>query len=118
MEGIAVEYFTNSIDTGNNGKISEFNSYISDDKEQDACDSHAHMLYILKYIFESVILVSGMSTVWEVTDGCAKKYRCALDIYLMTVLSSSYGIIMARAINAPGHRNNVVDGINATEFFI
>ena len=33
----------------------------------------------------------------------------------MTVLSSSNGIIMHRAINAPSHGNNVVDGINATE---
>ena len=32
----------------------------------------------------------------------------------MTVLSSSYGIIMDRAINAPVHGNNAVDGFNAT----
>ena len=32
----------------------------------------------------------------------------------MNVLPSSYGIIMDRAINAPGHGNNVVDGLNAT----
>ena len=44
-----------------------------------------------------------MSTVWENTDGCAKQYMCTLDIYLMTVLSSSYVIIMDRAINAPCH---------------
>ena len=31
-----------------------------------------------------------------------------LATYLMTVLSSSYGIIIDRAINAPGHENNVV----------
>ena len=30
--------------------------------------------------------MSGMSTVWEDTDGFAKKYMCALYIYLMTVL--------------------------------
>ena len=35
------------------------------------------------------------------TNGCATQYICDLDIYLMTVLSSSYGIIMDRAINAP-----------------
>ena len=40
---------------------------------------------------------------------------CALAIYLMTVLSSSYGIIMDHAINAPCHGNNVVDGLNATD---
>ena len=55
------------------------------------------------YFFESGILVSGMSTVWEDTDGCAKQYRCDFATYLMTILSSSYGIIMDRAINASGH---------------
>ena len=55
-----------------------------------------------------------MSTVWEDTDGCAKTYRCALAIYLKTVLSSSYGIIMDRAINPPGHGKNIVDRLNAT----
>ena len=58
--------------------------------------------------------MSGISTVWEDTDGCAEKYMCALAIYLMAVLSSSYGIIMDIIINAPVHGNNVVDGINAT----
>ena len=62
-----------------------------------------HMLICFIYlkIFELVILVSGMSTVWEDTDGCANQYRCTLDIYLMTVLLSSYGNIMHRTINAP-----------------
>ena len=35
----------------------------------------------------------------------------------MTVLSSSYGIIMDMVINAPSNGNNVVDGINATAKF-
>ena len=43
-----------------------------------------------------------MSTVWGDTDGCDKQYRCALDIYLITVLSYSYGIIIDSSINAPG----------------
>ena len=46
------------------------------------------MLICFIYFFESGILVSGMSTVWEDTDGCAKQCMCALDIYLMAVLSS------------------------------
>ena len=33
----------------------------------------------------------------------------------MTVLSSSYGIIMDCIVNEPGHGNNVADGINATD---
>ena len=56
-----------------------------------------------------------MRMVWEDTDGCANQYLCTLYIYLMNVLSSSYGIIMDRASNALGYVNNVVDGLNATD---
>ena len=56
-----------------------------------------------------------MSTVWEDTDGCAEQYRCDLAIYLLTVLSSSYDIIIDRAINVPGHGNNVVDVLNGID---
>ena len=38
--------------------------------------------------------MSSMSTVWENTDGYANQYRCDLSVYLMTMLSSSYVIIM------------------------
>ena len=48
MEGIAVEYFTNSVDHGSNEKTSEFHSYISDDNEHDAYDSNANMFHLLK----------------------------------------------------------------------
>ena len=60
-----------------------------------------HMLICFIYLknSESEILVSGMSTVWEDTDGCAKQYMCALATYLMTVLSSSYVIILYLSIN-------------------
>ena len=54
-----------------------------------------------------------MSTVCEDTNNCTNKYRCALAIYLITALSSSYGIIMDRSIDASGHGNNVVDRFNA-----
>ena len=94
---------------------SEFHSYISDENEQDECDSYAHMFHLLKKFFYSGILVCGMSTVREDTNGCAKQYRCDLDIYLMTVLSYSYDIIIDCAINAPGHGNNVVDVLNAMD---
>ena len=75
------------------------------------------MFHLFKKCFESGILVSGMSTVWEETDGRAKQYRCALAIYLITLLSYSYSITMDRVINAPVHGNNVVDGINTTDTF-
>ena len=45
MEGVAVEYLTSSIDPGKKVK-SEFHSYISDENEKYARDSHAHMLHL------------------------------------------------------------------------
>ena len=59
--------------------------------------------------------MSGLSTVWEDTDGCTKQYMCSLSVYLMNLLSSSYGIITDLAINAPGHGKNVVNRLNATD---
>ena len=107
MEDIAVEYFPSSVDIGNKKGKSEFHSYISDENKEDACDSHAHMVHLLIFL-ESGRLVYGMSTVWEDIDGCAKQYRCALDRYLMTLLSYSYSIITDRANYAPGNGKNVV----------
>ena len=57
----------------------------------------------------------GIPKLREDTDGCAKQHRHDLVIYLTTVLSSSYDIIMYRAMNEPGHGNNVVDGLNKME---
>ena len=57
----------------------------------------------------------GKSTAWENTGGCTKQYKYALGIYLMTVLSSIFGIIIDFVINVPGCENNIVDGIDATD---
>ena len=46
------------------------------------------MVHLFKIFLESGRLVSGMSTVWEDTDGCENQHMCDLVIYLMTVLSS------------------------------
>ena len=39
-----------------------------------------HVLLLFIYSKELGILVSGMSTLWEDTDGCTEEYRCDLDI--------------------------------------
>ena len=73
------------------------------------------MFHLLKYIFESGILVPFMSKVWEDTNGCSKQYICDLATYLMDMLSYSYDIIMDCAMNALGYGKNVVDTINEME---
>ena len=73
------------------------------------------MFNLLNIFFYSGILACGMSKVWEDADGCANKYRCALAIYLMAVLSYSYGIIMNSEVKAPDNVKNVSDGLNAID---
>ena len=50
---------------------------------------------------------------WDQTDGCAKQYRCSIAYYLMSYLSTSYQIVLDRAVDTPGHGKDVVDGFNA-----
>ena len=52
---------------------------------------------------------------WEKTDGCAEQYICASALYLMSVISQTYSIIIDWGIIAPGHGKEVVDGLNAVD---
>ena len=70
--------------------------------------TYSHGLFIKK-IIELGLLVSIMWTVWYDTDGYA------MAVYLITVLSYLYVIIMYYAINASGNRNNVFDGLDGTD---
>ena len=50
---------------------------------------------------------------WDQTYGCTKQYRCSIAYYLMSYLSTSYQIVLDRAVDTPGHGKDVVDGFNA-----
>ena len=53
-----------------------------------------------------------MSTIWGNNDGCAEQCRCAPALYLMSVMSRCYFIIIYRGISSPGHGKEVADGLN------
>ena len=57
-------------------------------------------------------MTTSLSTIWENTDGCAKQYICAFSLYLMSVMSQCYFIIIDRGISTPYHGKEVVDVIN------
>ena len=52
---------------------------------------------------------------WDLTDGCAKQYRCSIAYYLMSYLSTSYQIVLDRAVDTPDHGKYVVDDFNAVQ---
>ena len=54
MEGIGVEYFSNSFYSDSNETKSVFYSYIIDENEKYACDSYAHMFHLLKNSIKNI----------------------------------------------------------------
>ena len=51
----------------------------------------------------------------ENTDGCIKQYICPSALYLMSVMSQCYSVIIEQGISEPGNGKEVVDGLNAVD---
>jgi hypothetical protein len=68
----------------------------------------------LKYLEDAGIIVKG-GTNLEDTDGCAKQYQSGTSLYLNTLLATTHGIVIDRAIVAPGHGKDEGDGLNAVD---
>jgi hypothetical protein len=123
MEGSSVEFFSapaivnaEANPTGDySGSITmESQSHFSDESKQDASTTHAHMLVLLEYLFKNNVMKIG-STKWQDTNGCGKQYRCGTALYLVSLLASQKHVVIDRAIGAPGHGKDIVDGLNATD---
>ena len=56
-----------------------------------------------------------LSEIWENTDCCAEHYICATELYLMSMFSHSFSVIIDRGISAPVHSIELVYGINTIE---
>ena len=52
---------------------------------------------------------------WYQTYGCANQYRCYIAYYLMSYLSTSYQIVLDRAVDTLGHGKDVVGGFNSVQ---
>ena len=123
MEGSSVETFcAAAVDAWQNGvwQMSEadllmvFHSHLSDESRQDATTTTAHMKVLFKHLKRIGQLCEGMVD-WDDTDGCAKQYRSALALYLLSVVATEFNITIDRAIGAPGHGKDLVDGLNAMD---
>ena len=119
IEGIALEHFSAATQADiNSSTLSRprhavFYSFLSDDSKQDAATTTAHRKRLISLLKNKQVLITSLSKIWENTDGCAEQYRCASTLYLMSVISKTYSLIIDRGISAPGHGKEVVDGLNA-----
>lgn len=90
----------------------QFHAHFADDNLQNAYSTHHHMQVLIKYLKDNHYLEDD-GTLWEGCDGCTKQYRCAVVLYLLSWLSVEHRITIDRAISAPGHGKDIVDGLNA-----
>ena len=89
-----------------------FTIFLSDDSKQYAATTTAHSKKVISFIKEKKVMTTSLIRIWENTDVCAKQYRCASALYLMSVMSQCYSIIIDRGISSPGHDKEVLNGLN------
>ena len=53
-----------------------------------------------------------LGTTWENIDGRDDHYRCATELYLISMFSRAFYVITDRGISAPEHDREVVYGLN------
>jgi hypothetical protein len=82
--------------------------------KQDASTTHAHLILLLNKLCGTGEVKTRKTVILDHSDGCSKQYRCGTALYLLSVLSSQFGVTIDRMIGAPGHGKDVVDALNAT----
>ena len=87
---------------------------LPDNIKQYADTTAAHIKLIIELLKDSKCVGAGVSTIWNSTYSCTEYYRCATELYLLSILPKSFNIIIDRGIIAPEHVRKVVDGLNAT----
>ena len=118
IEGIALEHFSALINADINTTTQSrqshavFHYFLSGYIRENAATNTTHSKRLISLIKYKEVLTTSLSKIWENTDGCAEQYIFASALYLMSVTSQCYSIIIDQGISAPGHGKEVVDGIN------
>ena len=107
IEGCNVEY------SQGEKTVTEFHSHLADKSPQDSTSTYAHMEVLIEDLLKRNVMEGGKSTMWDYTDGCAKQYRCAKALWLMSVQCTRHCIVIDRSVDAPGHGRGIVDGRSA-----
>ena len=110
MEGCSVEFNTPE------GVIKiNFHFHFADESPQNAASTNAHMREMFKKLLEKGLIEKFNSTLWEVTDGCSKQYRCGKSLLLLFHLATAYDIVIDRCVDAPGYGKGIIDAIHGVE---
>ena len=92
-----------------------FHYFFLGDRKQYSSTNTSHIKRLIELSKEIKVLASSLSTIWGNTDGFVEQYRCASSLYLISVMSQCYSVIIDHGKNSPGHDKEVVNGINAID---
>ena len=73
------------------------------------------MEVMLEKLLEQGLIEKLNSTLWEVTDGCSKRYKCVNALLLLYHLAKSYDIVIDRCVCASGNGKRIIDMIQGVE---
>ena len=87
MEGNINTYYKNNL----TNKTTDFHTFLSDGKKQNATRTDLHMTKLIKYLKNKGVLKYRL---YETTDGCSKQYRCGTALWYLSSLSYKHKIII------------------------
>ena len=99
-EGIALENFSvlPKADINSNTPSRQlhavFHSFLSDYIKQYADTTTAHINRLISLLKNKKVLTTSISTIWGNTDDFCEQYICDSALYLMSVMSQCYSIII------------------------
>ena len=93
----------------------EFCSFLSSNIKQDDATTAAHHKYIMEILHNRKVWITNKSTISYNIDGRAEQYKFATVLYLLSILSHAYNILIDCSVVAPEHGEYFVYGLNAAE---
>ena len=113
IEGYTCHYRSDGMDSP---LKCDFHSYMSDESTQNSATVYCHMTKLCNTLVNDLkLLTRGTGRLLTGTDGAAKQYKSSTSIYFMTLLATTFEIVVDRAIACPGHGKSTVDSQNGVD---
>ena len=82
---------------------------LPDEIKQDSDTPDAHSKHIIDLLKNQHIIPYEIITIWENTDSYSEHYICATELFLLSMLSQAYNIIIDNGVSELLHVREVVD---------
>ena len=80
-----------------------FKYFFCDYSKQNASTTAAHRKHTIGLLNKRQIMSLELSNILENKYVCAEHYRCSMELYLLSMLSKAYNIIIDHGVSVTGH---------------